>query len=295
MPNDRKAILLALVAVLCWSTVATAFKLALAEQSLYQLLWVANITTILILIPILAFQGQLKLAISTLTKGARLTLLLAIINPVVYYLVLFKAYELLPAQVAQPINYTWAITLTLLSVPFLGHHFTRKDALAMVVAYGGVVLISFGGRASGQAVTLLGIGLALFSTLLWAAYWIINTKDQRTPVIAIFQNFLFALPLTTLVFMVFDGQFESSWQSLVSGIYVGLFEMGITFVFWLSALRLASRASIISNLIFISPFVSLILINQILGETIGSLTIAGLIAIVFALLYQNMSQTSDAP
>jgi len=294
MINDRKAILLALVAVLCWSTVATAFKLALAQQTLYQLLWIANITTVLVLVPVLAFQGQLTFSLVTLKNEARLTLLLAIINPVIYYLILFKAYDLLPAQVAQPINYTWAITLTLLSVPFLGHKFTRKDALAMVIAYAGVVLISLGGRASGQEVTLIGIGLALFSTLLWAAYWIINTKDKRKPVVAIFQNFLFALPLTTAVFFIFDGHFSSGWQSLVSGIYVGLFEMGITFVFWLSALRLASRASIISNLIFISPFVSLILINRILGETIGSLTVVGLIAIVAALIYQNMSQKSEA-
>ena len=36
---------------------------------------------------------------------------LGLLNPVAYYLVLFKAYDLLPAQVAQPINYAWPIVL----------------------------------------------------------------------------------------------------------------------------------------------------------------------------------------
>jgi hypothetical protein len=33
---------------------------------------------------------------------------------------LFEAYDRLPAQVAQALNYTWALTLTLLAVPVLG-------------------------------------------------------------------------------------------------------------------------------------------------------------------------------
>ena len=285
--QDRKAIMIAMVAVLCWSTVATAFKLALAEQSLYQLLWVANISTLVVLAAVLVFRGQLLTAFKTLNHRFGLILILGLLNPVAYYLVLFQAYDLLPAQVAQPINYTWAITLSLLAIPYLGHKFSRRDGISMLMAYSGVVFISFGGQASGQDISLWGIALALGSTLLWAAYWLLNTKDQRDPVLAIFQNFLVALPFTTFIFYQFDGHFQSSWPSLLSGIYVGFFEMGITFVFWLTAMRMASRASIVSNLIFISPFLSLILIATILGETIGALTIVGLVAIVIALLYQN--------
>ena len=294
--QDRKAVMIAMVAVLCWSTVATAFKLALAEQSLYQLLWVANISTLAILGVVLLVKGQFLQAFKTLKHCFGLILILGLLNPVAYYWVLFRAYDLLPAQVAQPINYTWAITLSLLAVPYLGHHFSRRDALSMVIAYSGVVFISFGGQASGQTVSLLGIALALGSTLLWAAYWLLNTKDKREPVLAIFQNFLVALPFTTLIFYQFDGHFQASWQSILSGVYVGFFEMGITFVFWLTAMRMASRASIVSNLIFISPFVSLILIATILDEKIGALTIVGLVAIVVALLYQNAGKkTAEAP
>lgn len=291
MTSNKKAIGFALVAVFFWSTVATAFKLALAEQSLYQLLFVANVVTLIILVPILVFQHNIKAALLSWKSHWRLSLMMGLINPFAYYLILFRAYELLPAQVAQPINYTWAIVLSVLAVPILGHKFTRRDGISMAVAYMGVVVISIGGYGENQPVTFIGIGLALFSTVLWAVYWLLNTKDKRDPIVALFQNFLFAVPFTFCLFMWQASERVWTVSSIASGVYVGLFEMGISFVFWLLALKYTSRASVVGNLIFISPFVSLIFISQILGETIVPMTGIGLLLIVFALVYQNRKST----
>ena len=68
------------------------------------------------------------------------------INPFAYYLVLLQAYDLLPAQQAQPLNYTWAITLSLLSVPLLGHRLGGRDYVAVALCYFGVyVIFNLGG------------------------------------------------------------------------------------------------------------------------------------------------------
>ncbi len=64
------------------------------------------------------------------------------------------------------------------------------------------------------------------------------------------------------------------WQGWAAVSYVGLFEMGITFVLWLNALRLTRNTARISNLIFISPFISLLLLATIIGEEIHSSTLA---------------------
>ena len=61
--------------------------------------------------------------------------LLGLLNPFLYYLVLFKAYALLPAQQAQPLNYTWAITLSLLAVPLLKQQVRWQEWLALLVSY----------------------------------------------------------------------------------------------------------------------------------------------------------------
>lgn len=76
----------------------------------------------------------------------------------------------------------------------------------------------------------------------------------------------------------------SGWAAVS---YVGLFEMGVTFVLWLSALRLTQNTARISNLIFASPFISLLLLANIIGEEIHPSTLIGLIMIVCGLLIQQ--------
>ncbi|MDM7484166.1 MAG: DMT family transporter, partial [Vibrio metschnikovii] len=79
-----------------------------------------------------------------------------------------------------------------------------------------------------------------------------------------------------------------SWQGWLAVSYVGLFEMGITFVLWLSALKSTQNTARISNLIFASPFISLILLATIIGERIHPTTIIGLVFIISGLVIQQM-------
>ena len=119
MVDQKKRILFALAAVLFWSTVASAFKLSLRTLTPAELLLYAGLTSTLVLGLILLFQGKLGDALSGGRETIGTALKLGLLNPFLYYLILFKAYDLLPAQEAQPLNYTWAITLTLLSIPLL--------------------------------------------------------------------------------------------------------------------------------------------------------------------------------
>ena len=74
---------------------------------------------------------------------------------------------------------------------------------------------------------------------------------------------------------------------VLPSLYVGTVEMGVTFVLWLTALRITHNTSRVANLIFLSPFVSLIFIGTILGETIRPATVLGLLLIVGGLTLQN--------
>jgi drug/metabolite transporter (DMT)-like permease len=73
------------------------------------------------------------------------------------------------------------------------------------------------------------------------------------------------------------------------GIYVGLFEMGITFVLWLKALQLSESTARISNLIYITPFLSLVLIRFILKEHIFLTSVAGLVLIIVGIIIQKLN------
>ncbi|WP_325891212.1 DMT family transporter [Grimontia sp. NTOU-MAR1] len=286
--NDRLAIGYGLAAVLLWSTVATAFKITLSYMTPIQMLAAASVVSALSLAAVASFQGKLHLLTSTFAKRPLYYLLLGLINPLIYYLVLFKAYDLLPASLAQPLNYSWAITLTLMAALFLGQKIRKQDWIAAALGYAGVVVIATKGDIFGlQFDSPLGVGLALLSTVLWAGYWILNAKNQADPVIGLLLGFLLSLPFSIGLSLYTSDWSGIPWQGWAAATYVGLFEMGITFVLWLNAMKLATNTAKISNLIFISPFISLILLSQIIGEQIHPTTLIGLLMIVVGLLIQQ--------
>lgn len=220
-----------------------------------------------------------------------MTLLLGSINPFLYYLVLFKAYDLLPAQEAQAINYTWALMLTFLSVPLLKQKLTFSDIIAGIICYFGVLIISTKGAPfSLNFSNMDGVLLALLSTVLWAIYWIFNTKSKADPLVSLFSNFLFALPIIG-IYVYFTQEIEiPDVKAILAATYVGFFEMGITFLFWLKAMQVAESTAKIANLIFISPFISLIFIYFILNEPIYISTLFGLCFIIVGLLIQRKNK-----
>lgn len=292
MKDQKKAVWLALGAVACWSTVATAFKLSLNYFSPAQLLWVATLTAVILLL-LLAVQGRLSELLQTFKQRPAFFLLAGLMNPTLYYLVLFQAYDRLPAQQAQTLNYTWAITLTLLAVPFLGQTIRRQDWIAILLGYtGAMVIATRGDLLSLQFDDPLGVALALISTFIWAGYWILNTRNQADPLISISLSFVLALPMITLATAILSDFQMHSWQGWVGAIYVGVFEMAIAFMLWLMAMRYAENTARISNLIFISPFASLILLRFLVGEQIYPATLVGLVMIVAALLIQQLKKSA---
>lgn len=288
-PNqDRAAILYGLGAVALWSTVATAFKVALSQMSPLELIWLASLVSWLLMGALVIRQGRLMEA---LRHGWRTAAWAGLMNPVAYYLVLFGAYDRLPGQEAMALNYTWALAMAFLAVPLLGQRLTRVDVLAGLIAYAGVWVIATRGEVFNVTFAdPLGVGLALASTLLWALYWLLNVRDRRPPLVAQWQNFAVGLPLLTLLMLLGPGFAWSGWAAVGAGVYVGLFEMGIAFVLWQLAIHRVSRTARVSNLIFLSPPVSLLLLYLVVGEPILVSTLVGLVLILGGLGLQQWQQ-----
>ncbi|MHB1398982.1 MAG: DMT family transporter [Trichloromonadaceae bacterium] len=291
MQQQGQAYLFGLAAVLCWSTVATAFKLSLRYLDPIQLLLYSCLASIVVLAAVLRLQGRFGLLFSYSRREYLQSLGLGLLNPLLYYLILLKAYDLLPAQEAQALNYTWALTLALLAVPLLKQRLGAREIAAGLVCYSGVLVISTRGDLAGfHFSNPLGVALALGSTVIWALYWIFNTRDRRDPVAGLLLNFLFALPFILLACLLFSDPLVSDVRGLLGALYVGVFEMGITYVLWLLALKRSANAARIGNLIFISPVFSLVFIHLLVGEEILPSTLVGLGLILAGLMIQKLGQ-----
>ena len=283
----RNGALHALAAVLLWSTVASAFKLSLRELSPPQLVFASSLVSAAFLGTVLALQGRLPELLSLPRRQWLRSAGLGLLNPCLYYLVLLEAYHRLPAQQAQALNYTWALVLAYLSALLLRQRLLRTDVLAGFVCYGGALVVA----TRGHLLELrfddgLGVALALGSTLVWALYWVAVTRDPVEAPTRLFLNFLLGLPWAALVCGL-RADFAFGWKGWAGAAYVGLFEMGLTFLLWLAALRRAGNASRVANLIFLSPFLSLVFLHRFVGERIEPATLVGLAVIVGGLLIQR--------
>lgn len=288
--NQSLAVKLALITVFFWSTVATAFKLALTQASPMQVVIISSFTSTVVLALIYFFQNNKDNNNLTyyFKQSPKRYLLAGTINPVLYYWVLFAAYDKLPAQVAQSINYTWAIVLSLLAVPILKQRFTKGDMIGLGFCYAGVFTVVTRLEFSSLAhISILGVILALLSTVLWASYWLANTKLKAPPVTSLLLCFLCATPSLLVLVALNADNFNFTIKNSIAGIYVGLFEMSLAFVFWLKAMRVAQSTAQISSLIYISPFLSLVFIYFILGEPIYTTTLVGLAVICVGLVLQK--------
>ena len=93
-------------------------------------------------------------------------------------------------------------------------------------------------------------------------------------------NFLFGVLYIAVVQLIYGGfQFPPMW-GFVGAVYIGCFEMGITFVFWMKALQLSETTAKIANIIYLIPFLSLMIITVMVGEEILWSTVIGLILII---------------
>jgi drug/metabolite transporter (DMT)-like permease len=288
MTRQNKAYVYAGTAVLLWSTVGSAFKLTLSVISPIQMLLYACFVSILVLFIILIVSKKLPVLLSSNPKDILYSALNALLNPFLFYIVLFNSYDLLLTQEAMVINFSWPVTLTLLSILLLKQKISWKSLLAIFISLIGIAVIA----TKGDPLTLKfsnlnGVLLALISTIIWAIFWIINIRDKRDEVVKLFLNFLFGFIYILIIAIILKALIIPPWRAIAGTVYIGIFEMGIAYVFWLKGLQLSSTTAKVSILIFLAPFISLILINLTVGEKILWSTFVGLAFIIAGIVMQR--------
>lgn len=293
--TEGKAVVLALVAVALWSTVAVAFKKALVGLEPVDLVIMASFVSWLALGLILLFRRLTRQACKEpgtekyLVRPDRQTLVkaavLGLLNPVAYYLILFAAYKRLPAQVAQPLNYTWPLFLALLAAPVSRRYPTSREIAAIFISLVGVILISWRPAGSDASLDTLGVSLALGSGIIWALYWLVGSNLAMDGILRLFIGFTLAVAVMAVIWGLRGFPLPGNPETCLAVLWVGLFEMGITFLFWNGALESTDRPARIGNLVYLGPFVSLVWIRLFLGEQIRPATIAGIFVIVAGILF----------
>lgn len=295
MEKQKSAYLYAVAAILFWSTIASAFKISLPyyanvlDLHILHLLFYASLISSIVLFINLVLSNKLSLLISFSGNDYIKSAAMGFLSPFLYYLVLLKAYAILTAQEAMTINWLWPMTLVLLSIPLLKQKIKLKGIIAITISFFGVFIIATRGNLLGFKFTNpKGVLLALGSTIIWALFWVYNTKDKYDETLRLFLNFAFGTVFILITIFLFDKMKLPDFKGFLGAAYIGLFEMGITFLLWLKALKLSKTTAHVVNLVYLAPFLSLLFISLIVDEKILISTIIGLIFIVGGIILQKL-------
>lgn len=257
---------------------ATAFKLSLKWTTPIGLVLIASAVSTLVFVVLVGRGSGSAPSREQVWRSAWLGFL----NPCLYYVLLFVAYDRLTAQEAQCLNFVWPLALTLVAGLLRRKMPGVPVLLGLMLSFCGVVVVA----TRGAVTTLnfsdsLGVTAALASALVWAVYWVVTAEDPLPAEERLRLNFLFGTGWTLLIALVTGSLvFRDGAPALIGGAYVGLFEMGFTFLLWLKALRLASDPGKVSSLAYLTPVLSLCWIGAVLGERLMPSTLVGLALIL---------------
>jgi drug/metabolite transporter (DMT)-like permease len=288
LKNQNKAYLFAGIAIFFWSTVASVFKLSLEYLEPIQLVFYSTLFSVCVLLVILIYQVKFHIIKSFSRADLLWCALLVLLNPCLYYIILFQGYDALPAQEAMVINFSWPVMMVILSLPILKQSIDIKSFLSIILCYIGVIAIATGGDFLSLSFNSpKGVFYMLLSTVIWSLFWLFNTKNKNDPLVSLFLIFLFSSPIIFLIMYFTDSFVIPSIEGFMGSIYIGFFEMGISVVLWQSALKISTTVSRVASLVFITPFMSLVVLYLVLGEKILASTFFGLILICAGLILQK--------
>lgn len=259
-----------------------------------QLLFYSSLTSVLILFPLAYKNSPEELKQFFNKHHLKNNAVLGLINPFIYYLILFEAYSVLPAQEAQPINLTWPLIISIFSALFLKQKLSLRTVAGLLISFSGVIVIATRGNILNLHFhNLYGVLLALSSSFIWASFWILNLLDKREESVKLFGSFFFGTVYTGIYILLFGsfGPVETGY--ILGAVYIGLFEMGITFFLWLKALSLSDNKAKTSTMVYLFPVISLFFIALVLKEKLFISSIIGLVMIVGGILFQQLKKESD--
>ncbi|MBP3731511.1 MAG: DMT family transporter [Mailhella sp.] len=286
MQNQSKAFLFAGLTMLSWSTVSTAYKVALESLSTMQLIYVCMAAAALFLLVVMAVAGRLRDFLA-LRPGQVGTGMLLGVTLYLYFAFLFAGYDRLPAQIAQPVNYTWSLVFALLAAWQMKQRLSKKELFWMLVAYSGVVVISSGASGTLGPLSPLGLACVAASTVIFAVYWLINANNDMPSQTGLILCFATSFALAACTMAIKGESFVLPLRPVLAGAYVGLFDLAVPYILWGLAIRLSSSVARISTIPFLGPFLGLVWIHLVLHEPIAWTTVPGLMLIAGGTLMQQ--------
>ena len=281
----KKNYIYAGVAILGWSTVATVVKLLLGSLNSFQVLYISSLFASLFLLIVNIATGNIKQLKTYKLIDYLTTVLICLPGCFVYYVLYYTGTSYMPASQAFIVNYLWPIMSVVFACIILKEKLTVKKVIAIFLSFVGVVIVVGGDLLAFEQNTLIGAAFCAAGTVFYGIFTALNQKKPYDARISIMIGFFSTFILTGIINVVTNNLPVLSAPQLLGIGWNGIVSIGVATTSWQFALKTKDTAKI-SNLAYITPFLSLIWTWLILKEQISPWSVLGLVVIVLGILIQ---------
>jgi len=276
------------VPILFWGTLATLNKLLLKSLDAMFVLAVSSIVAFVFLFIYNCYTGKLKVLKTYSLADIIKMISLGILGFFCYNLFYLLGIDVLPAQEAMILNYMWPAMIIIFSCIILKDKMTFKKIIATLMSIVGVVVVASEGDISKIALgNLKGIAFCLLAAISYGLYSVLNKKENYDKSIAIMIGYLSTAIIAFVCIAITGTDSTISPGNMFGLLYNGIACNAISYLCWVLALDYGNTA-IISNLAYLTPFISLLICAVILHENISSYSIVGLVLIVSGIIVQSV-------
>ena len=287
----KKTYFLAGVAILFWSTSATVSKLLLGALDSMQVLYASALFSGVFLLGWNVVTGNIKKLRAYKAKDYLCILLIGLPGTFIYYLLLYTATDLMQASQALTINYLWLIISVVFACILLKEKMTIRKAVAIGISFVGMAIVVGADGGSMDRNTMVGAICCILAAASYGLFTALNQKFGYDKRLSMMFFYLTTFVLAGAVLGVTHEIPKLNWLQTLGMGYNGICNMAIAATAWALALDSGKTAKI-SNLAYITPFLSLVWTAVFLKEQIHLSSVLGLTVIVLGIFVQLKDRES---
>lgn len=282
----KKSYLYAGTSILMWSTTATVSKLLLGSINSMQILVMSSLFAFLFLFIRNLIKGDLKELKKYPFNDYKQIVIIGLLGTFLYNLFLYLGIQNMQASQAFIINYLWPIMTVIFACIILKEKMTFRKVIAIILSFIGVIIVTSNGNLlSIDKNSLIGAFYCILAAISYGLFAVLNKKKNYDKYLSMMLFYLISFIISFVYILITKEWFVPQVNQLIGLIWIGVFTSAIAVTAWALVLEKGDVTKI-SNLAYITPFLSLIWTGLILREKISIYAIVGLIVIILGILIQ---------
>ena len=282
----NKPYICAFITIFFWGSTAAISSLVLDSISTLALVFYGSLVATIFLLVLNIVTGRIGQVKEITGRDYANMFVVGMLGIFLYNVLLFFGMTRILVQQAFIINYLWPICIVIFSCIILKEKLTVIKCISMLASFAGVAVVATGGNFSNLvSLDFLGVLAACLAAVFYGLFSVLTIKIKYDKFVAMMVYYFFST-IVSAVALLATNTFIIPTASQIPGIlWIGILVNGVAFTLWSIAIAAGNTARL-SNLAYLTPFVSLIWIYFLIGESISMASVIGLLIIISGVVLQ---------